>query len=189
MSNLCQRLCVFRIVIDSKFFLSLPSSQLPFWWRGRAQTWDASLKNHSSPLLALQMEKKCFYREREGEKKPSPLEINRMGNKNAQQLSTQCLSTVHIPFAFLRILFHIMMKQTRGAKDRSVWFVFLFLFSIVSHVSAVTQYVTVVPTLSLGLSGSGDSKLGWINLGVKNIVPAIFPRMLILLNFESALCF
>lgn len=59
-----------------------------------------------------------------------------------------------------------------------------------SHVSAVTQYVTVVPTLSVGLSGSGDSELGWINLAVKNIVPVIFQRNLILLNFKSALwCF
>lgn len=47
--------------------------------------------------------------------------------------------------------------------------------------------VTVVPTLSVGLSGSGDSELGWINLAVKNIVPAIFQRNLNLLNFKSVL--
>lgn len=61
MSHSCQRLCVFRVVFDSKqLFLSLPSSQLPLWWSSRAQTWDASLKNRSSPLLVLQMEKNVF---------------------------------------------------------------------------------------------------------------------------------
>lgn len=182
MSNSCQKLCVFLIVIDSKqLFWSLPSSQLPFWWSSSAQTWDASLKNHSSPLLALQMEKNVFTER----KKPSPLEINPMGNKNAQQLSTQCLPQSAFLLLFYEYCFVLWWNKPEGQKIEACDL--FFIFSIVSHVSAVTQYVIVVPTLSVGLSGSGDSELGWINLAVKNIVPVIFQRNLMLLNFKSAL--
>lgn len=89
------------------------------------------------------------------EKKIFPTGNKWNGEQKCPAIIHSMPSTVHIPLAFLRILFHIRMKRPRGAKDRSVQFI---SYSVTCESCFCRD--SVCGSCSTSVSGSGDSIRG-----------------------------
>lgn len=76
------------------------------------------------------------------------------------------LSAGRIPPAFLRNIVSYSDETNQGGWKMEACDLF-FILSISSHASAVTQFVAVDPTLSVGLSGSRHMGLDWNLMGKK----------------------
>lgn len=146
------------ITLDSKqLFLSLPSSWRPLWWRGRAATWDASLKSHhSSLLLALEMEGNGFT-EWESEKALSHWKKFQQGTKMPCNYPLDAFRRSNSLSFSVKYCFIQWWNNPEGWEIETCGL--FFTLSIVSHASAVIQYVAVDPTQSVRLSGSRDMEL------------------------------